>query len=413
MVRHGVKRIKLSPKGTAAILALSLVSPLAAAQQGPDGAQGSATALDALTATAPMAGVPQVGEGAPMLTVQEVHQKGVDARGGREDFENRRHTVTQCYMTTFGVAPTLDRMLGYDEGAEAARRISNWSRLGETATAALEIARVDAAAGRISRADLEKAELERQHAVIEMTKAELDYEEAKQMAIDLQQLIKQHADPGSWRSEVMTRSAERARRTNEVTAAEFKDLGLTGIQAVERRDDKGAPYLYITGSIHNARTTGISIPPLAITAVDLKGYPLMTEQAKVSGRIEPGGSQAFAYALRPSPDRTARVTVTFAGLAGPRALEPVEVDPVCQYHPITPYYQRGARVRSCDGSEVPFTPDEIAWLDPRALGGGAHAAASGRVSLSGSKNVETSAIVGAGQPCPSTREPGPTPSRTR
>lgn len=365
---------------------LTVLTARLAAGQTPDApaSQDQATTVEILTATASLAAVPTVGAGAPMLAPEEIHALGQDARSHRETFEDGRAKLFECYMRVFGVRPNPDRMMGYDAGADAAREMSNWSRPAEDATRALEQARHDRVSGKISEADLEKVELDRQKAVNAMVKAEADYDEARMMTIDIQELIRNRESPQSWRSVVLNNSAQRTDiRTNGV-AKQYEELGLEGVRAVERKDQKGQAYLYLTGSIRNARTTPVPIPPLSITAVDQKGAPLRTERALGRGRIEAGQAIPFTYTLTPSPPNTASAKVTFGDLGPAPALQAVETDPVCQYHPLFPYSPKGAEQLEDPNnllSPSGVAPDDIAFLDPRLIMSGGTSTVSGRVNL--------------------------------
>jgi hypothetical protein len=366
-------------------LALTLAALLGlagtvAAQQGSVPVRATAdedpvTVLDALTVSASGAPIPKVGLGAPLYTPQEIHDKGYIARGNRGDFEDGRQAIFECYLKVFGQAPIEARMRGYDDGAAAAAQMSNWARVAEEATLALGRGRIDILEGKITQADLEKLELTRQDAVIQMTKAEMDFEEAKAEAIDVQELIKQRTHPSEWQGLVDSNAAERADRKYALIPKQFEDLKLEHVQAMERTNPKGELYLYITGAIVNTHKNRIAVPPLSFTAVDSAGYPLISERGQAGGRIDPGKSQAFTYALSPKPRNTARVTVTFAELRPPTHLDPPQTDPVCMYNPETPY-----RIRGTMGPGEP-APEDIAVFDPRTSGG-APARPSGRVNQS-------------------------------
>jgi len=329
------------------------------------------TLLETLTVSA--AEIPKVGEGAPLFTPQELHDKGYTARGSRGDFEDGRQVIFECYLRVYGKGPTEGRMRGYDDGAAAAAQMSNWARVAEAATLALGKGRIDMLEGKITQADFEKLELARQGAVIQMTKAEMDFEEAKAEAIDIQEAVKQRAHPLDFVGIVQANAAERAGRKYSLIPKEFEDLKLEHVQAVERNNSKGEPYLFVTGAIVNTHQKRIAIPPLSFTAVDQAGYPLVSERGQAGGRIEPGQSKAFTYSLSPKPPHAARVTVTFAELRAPTHLDPPQMDPVCMYNPETPYKIRGSM-----GSGDPV-PDDIAVFDPRTSGG-APARPSGRVN---------------------------------
>ncbi len=353
-----------------AIAALALMSAAAgglgatsvSAQQ-PSG--DAATTVDPLVIHGSGVPVPTVGKGAPIFTPEEIHQQGFKARDLRSTFEDGRATIYDCYEALYGTPPNVERMIGYEDGADAARRVSTWSRNAEDTTIAAQNVRIAAASGAASQADVEKAELARQDAVTEMLKAQMDLDEALQKAIDIQELVKEGADITTWNGVIFSNAAERADRKNALVPKEFEDLKLHDVRAVERHDDKGDAYLFVTGSIENTRNKRIAIPPLSFTAVDQFGYPLMAETGEGRGRIDPGKSQAFTYSLKPSPIHTVRVVVTFAGMKRPNHLDPADADPVCTYKPNSPLAMQDV-------------PTNLQPLDPRRSGSGDRATPGAR-----------------------------------
>ena len=250
-----------------------------------------ATTVDAITVHGSGVPIPNVGKGAPVYTPEEIHQQGFAARDLRSTFEDGRATIYDCFEAVFGTPPTPERMMGYEEGADAARRVSTWSRNAEEATIAAQSVRIAAASEGASQADVEKAELARQAAVTEMLKAQMDLDEALQKAIDIQELVREGADTATWSGVIFTNAAERADRKNALVPKEFEDLKLRDVRAVERHDTDGSAYLYVTGAIENTRAKRITVPPLSFTAVDQFGYPLHAETGEGRGRIAPGKSQ--------------------------------------------------------------------------------------------------------------------------
>ncbi len=338
-----------------------------------------AATADEITTVAPLiihggVAVPRVGEGAALLSPTEIHDKGTRARDLRSTFEDGRATLYNCYTAVFGTPPNPERTIGYEEGTDAGRKLSNWSRLAEEATVNAQRVRAAAAGGEATPADVEAAERERQRTVIEVTKAELDLDEALQKAIDIQELVKDRTDIAGWNGMIYANAAERADRKNALVPKQFEDLQLKDVKAVERTDDKGQAYLFVTGAIRNTRKTRIAVPPLSFTAVDQFGYPLLNEAGEARGRIDAGKDQPFTYTLRPSPRNAARVVVTFAGLKRPSHLDPVETDPVCQYSPQSPYAQ----------NEV---PSDIQALDPRASGSSFRALPSASAFITSPRNA--------------------------
>ncbi len=118
--------------------------------------------------------IPLVGAGAPQFTPDEIHAKGQNARTIRSDFEDDRAELDECYLKAFDTRPNPERMIGYEDGADAARRLSDWARVAEEKTEAAQQARIDQAQGKTTATEVARAELERQSAVMEVVKAEMD-----------------------------------------------------------------------------------------------------------------------------------------------------------------------------------------------------------------------------------------------
>ncbi len=305
---------------TAALLSAGAVS----AQQTDAGAT---TTVDPLIIHGSGVPMPTVGEGAPNYTPAEIHQKGADARSERATFQDAIDMDSFACPAPALKPPPAQWKEVFQDAADASRRVSDWSRVAEDATVKAQQVRVDAASGTATTAQVEQAELDRQKAVIELVKAEMDLDENRDKLIDIQDLVTEQMDVAGWDGVLMTNAAERASRKYKLVPKAFEDLRLENIKVYERHDDKGAPFLFVTGAIHNTHDKRIPVPPLSLTAVDQFGYPLLVQEGEARGRIDPGKSQAFTYTLKPSPDRTVRVIVTFAGLKRPGHLEPAECLP--------------------------------------------------------------------------------------
>ncbi len=286
-----------------------------------------ATTLAPLTVHGSGVPMPGVGQGAPNYTPDELHQQGYNARSDRATFQDALDMDGfSCPPPSLKPPPAQWKEV-FQDAADASRRVSDWSRVAETATIKAQQVRVDAASGTATQAQVDQAELDRQKAVIEVVKAQQDLDENKDKLIDIQDLVFEQMDVAGWQGVLMTNAAERASRKYKLVPKEFEDLKLENIKVYERHDNKGEPYLFVTGAIHNTHAKRIAVPPLSLTAVDQFGYPLLVQEGEARGRIDPGKSQAFTYSLNPSPDRTARVVVTFAGLKRPGRLEPAQCLP--------------------------------------------------------------------------------------
>ena len=274
--------------------------------------------------------VPHVGTGARMYTLDEIHVLNAEALSVRSDFEDTKADLYECYQNAYSARPNPERTLVYEEGSDAARRLSVASDNAARATQAALQARLDAANGRATQAQVEQAELDRQKTVNDMVKAKADMDEGRAKAIDIQQLVKDRVSPADWGHFISANASERASRKNPLVPKDYEDLVLENIQTAVMHDTKGGPdFLKVTGDIRNASTRKIDVPGLAVTVSDQFGYPLLSQVSTARGKIDPGKTTPFDFPMRPSPPNAARVAVTFAGVAQNLTLEPVSADPVC------------------------------------------------------------------------------------
>src|SRR4051812_6762287 len=112
-IRKGARALILA--GTCA--AAALLSGAVLAQQAPE-----VTTVSPLTAS----GVPppQVGVPVKMYAIAELHQFGSEALAVRNDFEDQRAELDNCYQHAYAIKPNSARMIGYEEGAAAGRAVS-------------------------------------------------------------------------------------------------------------------------------------------------------------------------------------------------------------------------------------------------------------------------------------------------
>ncbi len=301
-----------------------------AAQQTPN---TSVTTVSPLTINGGGVPVPNVGQGARMFTIEELHQKGLDAAVQRADFEDARAEIYECYQNAYSARPNPERTLGYEQGAEAARRVTVTSNQAERATRDAQQLRIDAAQGKATQAQVEQGELARQAAVREMQKAMADVDEARAKAIDIQELVKNRVGIADWSHTIMSNATDRASRKNPLVPKEVEDLVLENIKTTQRHDDKGVTLLLVEGNIRNGGARRAQVPALSVTAADQFGFPLVTQTVAGNGRIDAGKSVPFTFPLKPAPENAARVAVAFAAVKGLHGLEPVSADPVCSGAP--------------------------------------------------------------------------------
>ena len=310
-----------------AVLAVGLAAGAVSAQQ--PAASGGGTNLPGLTVNGAVP-VPHVGAGARMYTLDEIHALNAEAGSVRGDFEDAKADLYDRYQNAYSARPNPERTIGYDEGADAARRLSLAADAAARATQNALQARIDAVSGHASQAQVEQAELDRQKTVNDMVKAKAEMDEGRAKAIDIQQLVRDRVSPADWGHFISSNASERASRKNPLIPKDYEDLVLEHITTAVMHDTKGGPdFLKITGDIRNSSGRKIDVPGLSITVSDQFGFPLLSQVSAARGKIDPGKSTPFDVPLRPSPANAARVAVTFAGVAQNAHLEPVSADPVC------------------------------------------------------------------------------------
>ncbi|HEV7689344.1 MAG TPA: hypothetical protein VGO52_00905 [Hyphomonadaceae bacterium] len=304
----------------AAALTLSAAT-LASAQVAPNSqAPAAARAADErVVVTRPMVPVPDVGDGAPYFSVEDLKAQGDAAQAERLNASVAARTCQVAALPKyFANAPTFE-ILFRDEQA-AATSLDNAAAKAAKATEAALNARADAAAGLVDMKAVEQTELDRQAAVTQLAKAQDKWVRAYNRTADAQELfLSGRARDMTW-TELDMREAQRRRFTAEDMRQEFAGLKLTESRAEELRDKKkGERFLRVSGKITNNRTTSVPVPGIFITAVDERGFPLVTRKAN-TGRgeqLKAGVAQPFVYDLKPLPSGTVTALVHLASRATP------------------------------------------------------------------------------------------------
>jgi hypothetical protein len=283
--------------------------------------------------------VPDVGEGAPYLTVADLNKIESDARREATGALRDGQTLRVCRLR----GPPLDSRLSYnypslelllDEEVKAAHRVTVEVRRAQAATAAAEGARVEAAAGKVDMPAVETAELARQAAISKLDEARLKFLEAGAAIADFQELQRRgwvavnapadEADSGmliTW--DDLDIRAERRRKAGwwlGIPVPEPHDgVEVQRIEARERIEKDGRPVLVVTGQIRNDRNRSASMPELVVSAIDSKGFVLTAQPVSAGSgvRIPAKSARNFAYELRPSPGAAAIVTVSFSSKVAP------------------------------------------------------------------------------------------------
>jgi hypothetical protein len=305
---------------SAAALASAQVAP---SQQPPSqqtlGAAAGRAADERVVVTRPMVAVPDVGDGAPYYSVEDLKAQGEAAEKERLSASvDARTCQTGALPTFFANAPTFE-ILFRDEQA-AAIILDNAAGKAAKATAAALNARADAAAGLADMKVVETAELDRQAAVVQLAKAQDKWVRAYNRTADAQELsLSGRARDMTW-MELDMREAQRRRFTAEDMKEEFAGLTLTESRAEELRDKKkGERFLRVSGKITNNRTTSVAVPGIFISAVDERGFALVTRKAN-TGRgeqLKAGVAKPFVYDLKPLPSGTVTALVYLASRASP------------------------------------------------------------------------------------------------
>lgn len=276
--------------------------------------------------------IPRVGPGAPAFTPLEIQEKRARGQDEVAYYTNQMQTLEDCYLTTYETQPNQERLMGYEQALEAARRLSGASVSAEQKTREAQEVRLRAARGEATDEEVVVAELARQLAVLRMMEAEQDLNEGRAVAIDIQELAREQQPIAMWRAVVGENAANRARILEdpyEMVPRQYRDLKLEDLNVVQQLDGTGAAVIRVTGAIRNTRQRRITPPPISVTAVDELGYALMTESAAGRGSIQPGEAMSFAYELKPAPILSSSVVVTFADPERPVWLLPAGADPVC------------------------------------------------------------------------------------
>jgi hypothetical protein len=282
---------------------------------------------------------PDVGEGAPYLTPEDLAARLEEAREDQIYARNAARTCRSDVFPTYEYEPDGFALEGLYL-TEQEKQAEAW-RLGREAHEATERAievRQRAASGGAGQDQLEISELRRQQAVNAYLIAEAEAKEARARVADLQSLMNDGTPEDMRRSLVEFWSAGRAVSggLGVQIPPEFADLELSQITARERVDGEQLA-LVVTGQIANPRQRAVRVPPISVTALDRNGQALKTVTAlprRGAGRIAGGQAIPFAYELNPMPANSVRAVVTFASERRPAEYLPVSM--FCQDRSLPP-----------------------------------------------------------------------------
>lgn len=285
-----------------------------------------------------MVPVPNVGEGAPYRSAQELARVADAARLERMESQALALQFLTCRMManppqrlSFSY-PSEEELLNR-EGDAANRAAIEAGRAGK-ATEAAEQARRDAASGKADMKAVEAAELARQAAVNKAEEVRIKFLEAGAAIADFQDLqrrgwvvVNMAGDPEAAqpRGNVIQWSDldAKARKRREAgwwigVPAPDPGNGLT-VSGVEAHENtvKGKSIVTITGQIRNPTDKELPIPDLAVTAIDSKGFILTGVPIATGAKVPAKAARAFAYDLKPAPDAVSKIAVTFSSQIGP------------------------------------------------------------------------------------------------
>ena len=332
--------------GTAAAVALvfNAFAGSGNAQQAlaPDAPQSQAATqpeqkTDRVVITA-MVPVPNVGEGAPYRTLDDIMRMKDEATGQRGESIRDIQQYRRCRQQQSDFSqrrlsdafPSLEGLL--EKEIDLAFRVSALAGKAEAATRAAEDSRRRAADGEADVKTVEAAELARQDAINKLDEARLKYREAGAAIADFQELQRRGRpasangqftddnDAIAW-TDLDIRAAQRreAGWWDGIPAPDIpKGLAIAGIEARQFTDRKGV-FIEVTGEIRNSGAKAASVPDLVVSALDGRGWVVEATplSAPPSVKIPAGGSKPFAYQMRPPPAPGSKIAVSFGSKIAP------------------------------------------------------------------------------------------------
>lgn len=310
-------------RSLAAILAASLAASLAQAQPptSPAATPLPQDAEDRVVVTG-MAPIPNVGMGAPYYTPDDLVEMKTETR--REMMQTRRD-AEKCEAQE-GAFLSMDDLLR-DEGMYG-QDVMRAADIALKATEAAEASRRIPASGEVNQEKINRAELERQRAIIEYDKARLDLLNARAAISDYQDLSK--AGASVVRAQLMVRQMKRMKAgwgVNTLARTASEEVVLENSSAVHVEGTKGKLWVKVTGLIRNKTDKALPIPKLTMTVLDQRGWYLSSIPAETQGRgqkIPAGKAIAFQYILKEIPEDGANLIVGLASELDPPPRMPMQ-----------------------------------------------------------------------------------------
>lgn len=268
-----------------------------------------------------MVPIPDVGEGAPQFTAQDLASLQADVEKTQA---TSRSDAGRCGGAPTGIrfdpvgAPSIGNLLAQE--FEASTNVLAAASRAETVTAAAELSRRDAADGKVDTKAVEAAELKRQEAVRNLQKAREALAEAQAMIGDYQDFVlrgRKESDI-TW-GDLDGKALNRRKEHVGIGIGEppvLDALKITGIKAHQFRDTKakGKDFVRVSGEIRNTSNATVAIPGLSVALVDQAGWVLNSQalEAEHNKSVGAGKSAPFQIDLRPAPGAMKTAVVTFA-----------------------------------------------------------------------------------------------------
>lgn len=274
-----------------------------------------------------MVPVPDVGEGAPLFTAEDMK---VLEKETRKTATESRADLRRCGvpgdLQNCDLSGSLNSMLACE--VEYADRAANLAGKAAEATEAAETARTAAARGEADMAAVEATELVRQEAVRRL-------QEMRAKLLDAQATVGEYQDAALGqgrrlspagaavrRRQLATRRQELAVQQHDehpslslMAPQQFENLAVMNVTAREVTDRKGMRVVMLSGELVNRGSKAETIPSLQGALYDERGWTLVSVTVSAPGtrkQIAAGKTQAFQMEIRPAPQTAHRAVVTFA-----------------------------------------------------------------------------------------------------
>jgi hypothetical protein len=269
-----------------------------------------------------MVPVPDVGEGAPLFTAEDLGKMESETRRVAAE---TRSDVRKCGGSPTGIVfqpgqrPTLPNLLAQE--FEAANRVANAAGKAQQVTERAEQARREAASGSVGMDVVIELELERQTAVNKLQEARAELVEAQAMIGDFQDMSLGQATRAGfgvdW-GDLDMRALNRRKEGVGLGLAQPEipqGLDIQKVAASQHKDKKGRDMVLVRGEIVNNNKGSKTIPDISVVLVDDRGWVLATSTVSpppFQKGIGGGKTKPFQVEVRPAPEALKTAVVTFA-----------------------------------------------------------------------------------------------------